>query len=157
MHFKSLNSNPRAVIFQIRTVHYEERLAQQKAQVGQSLAAQTLRGLAFPIDRNAEEALCSLRAGADNYVQLVCLTFPIIQQDKKYTLCSRSTRSTRRSSWRRSTRSVPRSCRRRFPATRRATTSTSSSTPTTASSSRRSVRALSDGTLFRTLWHEGVP
>ena len=52
-------------------MHFEERLAQQKATVGQNLAAQTIRGLAFPIDRNAEDALGQLRDGQVNYVQLV--------------------------------------------------------------------------------------
>ena len=82
--------------------------AQRGAQLAQ--AVRTMRGLAFPVDQEALGALQRLKDGEVAYVQLVGDA-----RCRRLTQCSRSTRSTRRSSWRRWATGC--ACRPRRPAT----------------------------------------
>lgn len=55
---------------ELHKVYSEERIHQEKANAARSLASQTLRGVAFPVDQAAEEKLGLMRDGKLNYVQL---------------------------------------------------------------------------------------
>ncbi len=59
------------VEMELHKVKSEEKNLQDKALAAKSLASHTLRGLAFPIDQEAQEKLAELRDGVLNYVQLV--------------------------------------------------------------------------------------
>jgi hypothetical protein len=51
--------------------HEEEAAVQERQKTANSLASQTLRGIAFPVDQEAQEKLGQLRHGTITYVQLV--------------------------------------------------------------------------------------
>uniref|UniRef100_A0A914W446 Twinfilin n=2 Tax=Plectus sambesii TaxID=2011161 RepID=A0A914W446_9BILA len=50
--------------------HEEEVALQERQKTANSLASQTLRGIAFPVDQEAQEKLDQLRRGGISYVQL---------------------------------------------------------------------------------------
>ena len=49
----------------------EEAIIQERQKNAKSLAAQTIKGLAFPIDQAVQEKLLELKSGNVNYVQMV--------------------------------------------------------------------------------------
>jgi hypothetical protein len=56
---------------ELMAAHEEQANLQERQRRAYGLATQTLRGIAFPIDQEAEEKLKQLATGLVNYVQLV--------------------------------------------------------------------------------------